>query len=105
MDISNIRIRELGCEYFLRYADNACFKSDFVKLLRETVAFLPRTNGDDFFLLTIHLCGRLSLFNNVDDQWHLISDDVDLPYDDVIAFSGEFMLLILLAGRTVCVKS
>lgn len=102
MDILNIRIRELGCEYFLRYTDKACFRGDFLNLLMEKVAFVSGVNVDDFFLLTIHVSGKLALFNNVDNQWHIYSDDVDLPYDDVIAFNGEFYAVDY-TGRTVLV--
>lgn len=103
MDISNIRIRELGCEYFLCFTDKVYCRGDFFNLLKEKVAFLSGINcDDDFFLLTIHVSGRLALLNNVDYQWHVLFDDVELPYDDVIAFNGEFYAVDY-TGRTVLV--
>ncbi|KAL2936993.1 F-box protein SKIP23 [Bienertia sinuspersici] len=102
IDLFNIRIREMGHEFFLRYTDEVYCRGDFLNLLMEKVAFLSGQNGDDFFLLTIHISGGLALYNNVDNQWHVISDDLDLPYDDVIAFNGEFYAVDYV-GKTVLV--
>ncbi|XP_057525809.1 F-box protein SKIP23-like [Amaranthus tricolor] len=100
MDLSNIRIRDIASEYFLCYTDNT---SEFLNLLMEKVAYLSRSNNsDDFYLLTIYVSGKLALFNNLRNRWHVISDKVDLPYDDVIAFNGEFYSVDY-TGRTVLV--
>ncbi|XP_021753000.1 F-box protein SKIP23-like [Chenopodium quinoa] len=103
MDLSNIRIRELGCEYFLRYTDKICFRGDFLNLLIEKVAIIPGINHDHFFLLTIHVSGKLALYNSVNNIWHIISDKIDVPYDDIIAFNGEFYAVDY-TGRIVLVR-
>ena len=100
MDLSNIRIRDIASEYFLCYTDNT---SEFLNLLMEKVAYLSRSNNsDDFYLLTIYVSGKLALFNNLRNRWHVISDKVDFPYDDVIAFNGEFYSVDY-TGRTVLI--
>ena len=101
MDLSNIRIRDIASEYFLCYTYNT---SEFLNLLMEKVAYLSRSNNsDDFYLLTIYVSGKLALFNNLRNRWHVISDKVDFPYDDVIAFNGEFYSVDY-TGKTVLVE-
>eukprot|EP00261_Vitis_vinifera_P009737 XP_002279526.2 PREDICTED: LOW QUALITY PROTEIN: F-box protein SKIP23-like [Vitis vinifera] len=100
-DFSGLRVFELGQEYVLEYMDyrppgNAYLGS----LYMEKVAFCSG-NGDDFWLLTIHLSGKLAMFRSGDKKWMII-DDMQSPYDDVIFFDGKFYAVDN-TGRTVVV--
>ncbi|KAK9666734.1 hypothetical protein RND81_14G207400 [Saponaria officinalis] len=97
LNILNTRINELGLEFSYHGSDilGDC------SLYTEKVAFLPAKNGDvnNFLFLTIHVSGKLAIFDDVSMQWNLV-DHFQSPYDDVISFNGDFYAVDNL-GRTV----
>ena len=94
---------ELGQEYVLEYMDySPPGNADVGSLYMEKVAFCSgNDNVDDFWLLTIHLSGKLAMFRRGDKKWTII-DDMQSPYDDVIYFDGKFFAVDN-TGRTVVV--
>ncbi|KAH9608407.1 hypothetical protein KSS87_010028 [Heliosperma pusillum] len=99
LDVLNTRINELGLEFCYNGSDILGDSS----LYTEKVAFLPVKNddGSSFLFLTIHVSGKLAIFNGVFMKWNLV-DQSQFPFDDVIAFNGEFYAVDNV-GRTVVV--
>lgn len=84
IDLSNVRVCELGLEYVLRYNERP-LSGDLGDFYRGKVAYLLRNDGE-FLLSAIHVCGKLGIFKSVDLKWTVIEDDLHYPYDDVVAF-------------------
>ncbi|XP_010266938.1 PREDICTED: F-box protein SKIP23-like [Nelumbo nucifera] len=103
LDLSEIRVSELGQEYVLQYVDYRS-SGDADNLYMEKVVFsLNPAYGHDYMLLTIHVSGKLAMFKSGDETWTIIQD-LTFPYDDVIHFKGKFYAVDH-TGRTVTVDS
>ncbi|XP_057966388.1 F-box protein SKIP23 [Malania oleifera] len=91
LDLSNIRISELGREYVLQYVNSRPFADalgDVNNLYMEKVVFASNPDGT-FAVLTIHISGKLAVFKSGDENWSVI-EDFPSPYDDVALFDGRF---------------
>ncbi|XP_071920960.1 F-box protein SKIP23-like [Coffea arabica] len=92
-DFSNMRVRELGCEFALQYINYRPSASSLLgdpgNLYMEKVAFSANRQGEGFVLLTIHVSGKLVLHKSGDTKWTVIPD-LPSPYDDVIFHQGNF---------------
>ncbi|XP_043708049.1 F-box protein SKIP23-like [Telopea speciosissima] len=118
LDLSDLRISELGQEYVLQYITYRPFANsyrpfahsfvDASNLYMEKIAFSssnsssPADDNDNFTLLTIHVSGKLAMFKSGDEKWTIIEDQHS-PYDDVICFKGNFYAVDSI-GRTVIVE-
>ncbi|KAJ4965633.1 hypothetical protein NE237_017482 [Protea cynaroides] len=111
LDLSDIRISELGQEHVLQYINYRPFVNSFVdagNLYMEKVAFSSSNSSsaiddnDAFAILTIHVSGKLAMFKSGDEKWTII-EDLRSPYDDVICFKGKFYAVDN-TGRTVIVE-
>ncbi|XP_042493888.1 F-box protein SKIP23 isoform X2 [Macadamia integrifolia] len=115
LDLSDLRISELGQDYVLQYINYRPFVNSFVdagSLYMEKVAFFssnsslsassPADDNDKFALLTIHVSGKLAMFKSGDEKWTIIEDQRS-PYDDVICFKGKFYAVDSM-GRIVIVE-
>ncbi|KAF5745790.1 F-box protein SKIP23-like [Tripterygium wilfordii] len=98
LDLSGIRVCELGQEYVLHSINYKHMIGDD-NLYMEKVALKWVSIDGDFVLLTIHVSGKLALFRSGNKRWTTIND-MPSPYDDVILFKGEF-LAVDNTGRTV----
>lgn len=93
LDISNLRVFELGQEYVLHYVHFRPLGNslgDAGNLYMEKVVFKNLdSKSDDFALLTIHVSGKLAMFKSGDKRWSIVND-MPSPYDDVILFNDSF---------------
>lgn len=101
IDLSNIRVRELGQEYALQYA-NHTLGGHYSNLYMEKVACLPESDRD-YVVLTVHISGKLAVYKSAGRKWSVISDPKSL-YDDVIMFEGKFYA-VEGSGRAVMVEA
>lgn len=104
LDISGIRVTELGNEYTLQHINYRPFASsigDSGTLYMEKVALSLGFYDGLFVILTIHVSGKLAMLKQGDKKWTII-DDLPAPYDDVTVFDGNFYAVDS-TGRAVMV--
>ncbi|KAG2706113.1 hypothetical protein I3843_05G079100 [Carya illinoinensis] len=94
MNLSDLKVLELGQEYVLHYMNFRPFGEalgDVGNLYMEKVVFMCSgcEEADEFALLTIHVSGKLAMFKSAHKRWTIIPD-MPSPYDDVVLFRGEF---------------
>ncbi|KAI4375810.1 hypothetical protein MLD38_013636 [Melastoma candidum] len=90
LDLTHIRVLELGREYVLHHVGLAgSVNPDAGSLYMEKVVLLPLDADSEFVLLTIHVSGKLAMFRTGNPRWGIIQD-MPSPYDDVILYKGEF---------------
>ncbi|KAK6240708.1 F-box domain - like 10 [Theobroma cacao] len=100
LNLLDFRVFELGEEYVLHYLNYHSYLGDVGNLYMEKVVVSCLDNNvNDFFLLTIHVSGKLAMFKSSEKKWTII-EDMPSPYDDVILYKGNFYAVDN-TGRTV----
>ncbi|CAM8987295.1 unnamed protein product [Rhodiola kirilowii] len=117
LDILKFRVSELGQEYVMSYIDYRPLANSLGEastLYMEKVVFRHEGNPNfhvdaaasaaiGYKLLTIHVSGRLAMFESGDKKWKVIKE-MQSPYDDVKLYRGKFYAVDN-SGRTVMVES
>ncbi|XP_021746717.1 F-box protein SKIP23-like [Chenopodium quinoa] len=121
LDLTNIKIKDLGCEYVLRNVSNPSTKNmDYYNMEQQKVAFTFLNNSnnvnDDYVILCTHNTGKLLMYQSKIKSWTFLDDytlgyddrsifvnDWSLNYVDVVEFDGTFYA-ITNSGRTVAIK-
>ncbi|KAL9231870.1 hypothetical protein vseg_007036 [Gypsophila vaccaria] len=87
LDMLRTRVFELGFEFSLKGSDlfGDC------SLYTEKVAFLAVKNGEGKknLLLTVHVSGKLAIFDDVSMKWNFV-DEFRSGFDDVVSYNGDF---------------
>lgn len=104
LNLSSLHVFELVQEYVLyqiNYPEQSS-KCGLENLYMEKAVLLRRDDElNDFMLLTIHVSGKLAIFQSVPKIWTVI-DDMPSPYDDVILYK-ENLYAVDNVGSTVLV--
>ncbi|XP_021773762.1 F-box protein SKIP23-like [Chenopodium quinoa] len=120
LDLTNIKIKELGCEYVLRNVSNnpSTENMDYYNMEHQKVAvtFLNSNNVNDYVILCTHNTGKLLMYRSKIESWTFLDDytlgyddrsifvnDWSLHYVDVVEFDGTFYA-VTNSGRTVAIK-
>lgn len=91
LNLFDFRFLELGQEYvlhYINYPENSSV-NNLGNLHTEKVVLFCKDELNDFMLLTIHVSGKLAIFQSVPKIWTVIQD-MPSPYDDVIFYKGNF---------------
>ncbi|XP_021849647.1 F-box protein SKIP23-like [Spinacia oleracea] len=122
LDLTNIKVRELGSEYVLRNVSNTSNENDnmdYYNMEHQKVAvtFINSNNNvNDYVFLSTHNTGKLLMYRSKIEAWTFL-DDYTLGYDDrsifvndwclhyvdVVEFDGTFYA-VTNSGRTVAIK-
>lgn len=112
LDMLKFRVSELGQEYVMHYIDYRPYANSLGEastLYMEKVVFRQDGNFDGlsagvgYKLLTIHVSGRLAMYESGDKKWKVIKE-MQSPYDDVKLYRGRFYAVDN-TGRMVMVES
>ncbi|GAB2291901.1 hypothetical protein Dimus_026150 [Dionaea muscipula] len=85
IDLSNVRVHELGQEYVLKVVNSQTGRDDFNNVYVQKVAFLSRNGVDGVFLVVGLGTKNLSVCRSGDDRWVILDSD----YHDAIVYNGQ----------------